>query len=204
MLIKLNEVSAYCLNHSKYLERYKNIENMCSKLNMGLHRVPSDTVSYSHQKNVAYDSISLINMAISNNKYPFVIFEDDATLIDNIPETFDIPEEADLIYWGANNMSGPPDINNKIKINDHNKDYYRLYNSQSGHALLVPNKQSSLLLKCVYEESFYTNKFSDVILPNMSEQKVFLSPKDAPYFYQNDGRNHYITKFKWKNFNEIK
>lgn len=26
-----------------------------------------------------------------------------------------------------------------------------------------------------------------------------MTPKDGPYFYQNDGHNEYITKFLWKN-----
>jgi hypothetical protein len=201
MNIDLSSLTTYVLHCPNYPNRWNNIENMCKFLDVNPIQIISEkNKNYSHQKNIAMGGINLLNLALNNNKYPFLILEDDATLIDDhIPLKFEIPKDADLIYWGSNRVSGPPTIKNKLKIEEYNTEYYRIFNSQSTHAIVVPNKNSALLIRDIYAISFDTNVFHDVILPNISNNRIFLTPKNGVYFYQNDGRNHQITKFKWKN-----
>lgn len=192
----LSDIPAYCLSH--YRDRRIGIADMCARLNMRVVFIDSDTNKYSRQQNVAHDTVDLIYYAISQSKYPFLILEDDATLIDSVPKKIAIPTEADLIYWGSNKFSGPPVLSSALYLSEYNDSYYRIVNSQSSHAILVPSKQSAIFFKNILLESLIYNQFSDVCLPNISKEKLFLTPKDGPYFYQNDGKNGWITNFKWK------
>lgn len=195
MNININEIPIYVLHCNKYPCRINNVKKIFKRYTI----CNSNTTKYTHQRNVAYDLIELIIIAISENKYPFIILEDDAVLIDSIPQNIIIPENADLIYLGSNICSGPPATDNKIYLENYNEIYYRIYNSQSGHAILVTNKKSALFFKDILLESLIYDKYHDVLLPNISSSKIFLTPKDGPYFYQKDGKNERITKFKWKN-----
>lgn len=200
MIIQLKHIPAYILHSPKYPKRLINIRNVCHSLFLSGQEFISDTIEYSHQQNVAYDSWRMIQFAMTENIYPFIMLEDDALIIDHIPSEINIPnEEFDLIYYGSNKSSGPPVLKNKLSIQEFDNDYYRLYNSQSTHAIVVPNESSGKFLKDIYKIAFDTNQYHDVILPNLSHQKIFLTPKDGPYFYQND-KHKDITKFKWKEF----
>ena len=44
----------------------------------------------------------------SKNDVPFILFEDDACPMQSLPEYFDIPEEADLIYLGGSTYEAKP------------------------------------------------------------------------------------------------
>lgn len=198
IIVSMSQIPAYCLSH--YRDRRISIADMCSKLDMKVIFIDSDTNKYTRQQNIAHDSLDLIYYAMHKDIYPFLILEDDATLIDTIPFSIEIPKEADLIYWGSNRVSGPPVLTSSLYLSEYNDSYYRLFDSQSGHAILVPNRQSALFFKNILLQSLITNQFSDVSLPNISKEKIFLTPKDGPYFYQKDGRNEWITNFKWNNF----
>lgn len=198
MKINLSNTPAYCLNNSKYVERRNNIKRMCEFLGITVQFILSDTDKFSRQQNIAYDTVQLIYTAMCRGIYPFILLEDDASLIDSIPSfNINIPDEADLIYWGANKCSLHPNI----ILSEYNDEYYRICHTQSGHALLITNYKSAMFFKDILLQSLIYNEFSDVILPAISKSKLFLTPKDGPYFYQNDGRNMNITKFKWKNSN---
>lgn len=196
MNIPLKDIPAYCLSH--YRNRRNNISSMCSKLNISVTFIDSDTTKFSRQQNIARDTLQLIHTAMFNNIYPFIIFEDDAALIDDVPSHIDIPDnKIDLIYWGAMMYSLPPNI----MLSEYNDNYYRILYTQTGHALVIPSPKSALFFKNVLLQSLISNEFSDVILPRISNTKLFLTPKDGPYFYQNDGHNESITNFKYANTN---
>lgn len=200
MLINTKDIPAYCLNFPSYIQRRNNIESMCNSLSMRVTFIESATQKYTHQQNLSFDAISLMHTAMCANQYPFIIFEDDATIIDSVPIVMNIPETSDLIYLGSNRVSGPPVIKQKMYITEFDDNYYRIYNSQSGHALLVPSLNSALFLRSVYLRSLAENEFSDVILPNLSDTKIFLIHKNGPFFYQKDKYEN-ITKFKIRNLN---
>lgn len=197
MLVPLCGLKTYCFHSDKYPERRARISAMCKMLQLRCSFFLATTTAYTHQRNVAHDLVNLVTDALCANEYPFLLLEDDATLIDKIPPTVDIPEEADLVYWGSSKDSGPPTTDNWLKVEDYNEDFYRVYNSQTGHALVFPTKNAALFFKSVLLESLITNNYHDVLLPNMSPDKLFLTPKDGPYFYQADGRNELRTKIKW-------
>lgn len=199
MIVQTRDIKTYVLHCNKYPERWVKIEQLCKNIFNKYEKIESDTTEYTHQQNIAYDSLNLIKVAIQNNIYPFLILEDDATLIDIIPEFITIPKTVDLIYYGSNILSGPPILKNKLKIEDFNNEYYRIYNSQSAHAILIPNKQSAIFLQKIYKIALDSNNYHDIILSTISERKIFITPKDGLYFYQNDKKNHSITKFKWYN-----
>lgn len=199
-IVKLNEIQAYCLHRSVFRDRKNKFHNMCYDLGIQYSFVESDTIDYTKQQNVAYDLIALIIKAIQKNIYPFIIFEDDAQLIDTIPSIIKIPEEADLIYWGASSYTTTGQ-NKPLYLLDYNEDYYRIFNTQSGHAIIVPNYNSTLLIKNILLESLIKNTYHDILLPQSSNKYLFLTPKDGPYFYQKDNSNEAVTNFKWKTSN---
>lgn len=200
--ITTSSLATYVLHCPTYPGRWDNIQSMCLSIGINPIQIISEkNKDYSHQRNIAFGGIKLINLALDNDKYPFLILEDDATLIDSaMPKMFEIPCNTHIIYWGSNKTSGPPTIKRKLKLEEFNNDYYRILNSQSTHAIVICNKDAALLLRDIYTISFDTNIFHDIILPNISHNRIFLTPKNAPYFYQNDGHSNKITKFKWKQY----
>ena len=85
MFIKFEEIFAYYLNRDIFIERRYNMENMLLKLKMNYERIPSNTVLEPRQNGMSVDLLTLIKTAINNDKYPFIIFEDDASIIDIVP-----------------------------------------------------------------------------------------------------------------------
>lgn len=203
MIVSVRGLKTCCLHSGKYRERLVRISAMCEKLGLRCSFFPADTKAYSHQRNVAYDLTKLISTAICENEYPFLLLEDDATLIDSIPQFVDIPENSDLIYWGSNEQSGPPTINDWLKLEDYSPTMYRIYNSQSGHAIVFPARRSADLFRSILLETLITDEYHDVLLPNASPNQLFLTPKDGPYFYQSDGKNEQITKIKWSRIRSV-
>jgi hypothetical protein len=200
MFIKFEEIFAYYLNRDIFIERRGNMENMLLKLKMNYERIPSNTVLEPRQNGMSVDLMTLIKTAINNDKYPFIIFEDDASIIDIVPEVIDIPEEADLIYLGGSlyNCGGKK---LDLRITDYNDEYYRILSSLGGHAIVVPHRKGADIILKAFSKSLENNEYTDLGLAIASEKYLFLTPKNGMYFYQNDAHTIPVTNFKW---NDVK
>ena len=67
----------------------------------------------------------------------------------------------------------------------------------SMHVTIIPNEKSANLFLENLNKSFELSEFLDLNLTMKSKELVFLTPKDGPYFYQ-DNYNDQVTKFKWQ------
>lgn len=203
MIIKYKNIPCYYLSKPEEIQRQKNIENMLDYLGMKHTMIVSDTFIRNRHTSIAYDTIKLIDCAISNNIFPFLWMEDDSTLIDTLPHDIDIDSKVDLIYLGSTlhnyNRSLKAENILSLRIEDYNDQYFRIINSLSCHAIIVPSLRSAVLTKLFLKETIENNIPHDVTLNIKSRKHLFLTPKDGPFFYQNDTHNKIISNFKWKN-----
>jgi hypothetical protein len=68
----------------------------------------------------------------------------------------------------------------------------------SGHARLLIDKNSANNYVNLANEAIEKKQFLDLHLAKNSKNLVFITPKDGPYFYQNDKHTKPITKFLWE------
>jgi len=203
MIIEYKNIPCYYLSKPEEFERQKNIESMLCSLDMKFTKILADTFGASRNISISTDTIKLINTGIENNVFPFLWMEDDATLIDNLPQNIDIDEMTDLIYLGStlhnHNRSLKSENILRLKIKNYNECYYKIINSLSCHAIVVPSLESANLVKKILKESIEKDIPHDVALNIWSRKKLFLTPKDGPFFYQNDIHNKVVSNFKWRN-----
>lgn len=136
---------------------------------------------------------------------PFLILEDDATLISkNYNPIVEVPENADMIYLGGtrNASAFKGDLGDKKKTSfgktkthmiyeDFDDLYVRIFNMHSAHAILVLNEKGRKTFANSILE--YNEPFDICFALKMSKCLTLLRKK--VYWYQKDGRNDHYTKF---------
>lgn len=196
-MIDLRSIKTYYLNPDSFLARRNTIEAVLNNLNMNYERWPSVTHLSSKQNNYSFGSIGMVEKAISNNEYPFLLLDDDVDAIVDFPEKIYVPEECDILYLGASlyECAGrkPP-----LKLEDFDPNYYRIYYPLSSHALLIMKKSAAEKTIEILKKSLEDGEFSDINMAMESDNLVYLTPKDGPYFYQTDAHTSLVTKFLWK------
>ena len=192
MKLQIKDISAVYINPDRFLERRNKIEEWIKKVGfkfcvrMACNKTFPDraiTINHAH--------LNTLKMIVA----PVILFEDDASPMRPLPECFDIPEEADLVYLGGSNYIY--DNNKSLYIEEYNKDFYRVYNMLSFHAVLFPNKKSVEKVINLLEKAIKENKFNDITIANSSKENIFLVPKEGNYFFQDDYTSE-VTKFYWK------
>lgn len=193
--MKLTDIPVYYINPDSYKDRKQNINNILLSYGFNFTRVSSNDTAPARWTRINNGFLKLLDKV---QTYPALILEDDATPISTLPLYINIVEEASIIYLGASTYECG--MNKKpLRIEEYNSQYYRLFNSLGAHAMIIPNKKGADFFRSVLEYSNQVNYFSDYHLALKSEETLYLTPKDGPYFYQNDGHNEYITKFLWSN-----
>ena len=191
MKLQIKDISAVYINPDRFLERRKKIEEWIN--NVGFLRTcrvaydktfPDRAITMNHAHKYALEQ--------SKNDVPFILFEDDACPMQSLPEYFDVPEEANLIYLGGSTYEAKP-----LKLEEYNESFYRVYNMLSFHAVLFPNKKSVEKVISLLEKAIKENKFNDITIANSSKENIFLVPKEGNYFFQDDYTSN-VTKFYWK------
>jgi hypothetical protein len=197
MVVNFKDIPVYYINPDFFEDRRKKMDQYLNTLGLEYERIPSNSTQHLRENRINEGQIELLHRAIEKDKYPFLILEDDVRLIGDLPETIEIPKGIKLIYLGASTWEcggAKP----KLKIVDYNKEYYRLYHSLGTHAILVPSKESAEYFIDIAKKAIRENMYSDISLAIDSAKQVFLTPKNGPYFYQNDAHTAPITKFLWK------
>jgi hypothetical protein len=196
-LIDVNSIKVYYLNPDSFVARKKSMDEYLEKLGFKFERAPSNSSYELRQNRICEGFIKLTERAIANGEYPFLILEDDARLIDSLPEKITIPDEATLIYWGASTWECGG-IKPKLAINCHNSEYYRLHHSLGCHAILIPDRLGADHFIKINQMAINASEYSDILFAVESANSVYLTPTEGPYFYQNDAHTEPITRFKWK------
>ena len=133
-------------------------------------------------------------------KPPILILEDDCCPTEWFKTELNVPDDADVVHIGTSGWGvkdGRSEWNN-LSISKYNDDYYRLYNSLGCHAILITNKTGAELFLEKQKEAINRKDHGDIYLAVASNKHLILTPKDGPYFYQNDAHTEPITKFLWK------
>ena len=195
--MKTKDIPVYYLNPDFFPERRIAMEKFLDELKLKWERVPSNSNASLRQIRINEGFIKLAERAIENNKYPFLVLEDDARLISSLPEELDIPVDAKFIYLGVS-LWECGGIKPKLKITEYNNEYYRLYHSLGCHAIIVPNKSSAEHSINIQQIAINKKDYSDIYFAIDSGEQVYLTPREGPYFYQNDAHTAPITNFLWK------
>jgi len=196
MDVKLIDIPFYYLNYEGYTDRRNKIEALFNNLNLEYYRISNDIKLDLRQDRISFGQIKLICDAIEKNKFPFISIDDDMELIRPLPESINIPDECDFIFLGGSlyNCGG---IKPNMEIKDFNNDFYRVYYMLSLTPCLIPNIKSAKLMMKFLIDSLSTNQFCDIAITMESKERVYLTPKNGPYFYQ-DNYNKEVTKFLWE------
>lgn len=201
MKINSTDIHGYFINPDHFSHRLNDITNTINSLNLAsVTRIAFNEKFSVRNVTMSNAHITLIEKAISDKNFPFLLLEDDAMLINNFPTEFDIPNEAELVYWGGS-LYDCGGIKPNMYIENYDENYYRVYNMLSAHAVLIPNLKSAELIVKIYNEAISMTDFNDIYLALYSKDHIFLTPKNGPYFYQNDFTSS-ITKFLWLDVSE--
>ena len=181
----------YYINPDSYTHRVEAINNVVNALDpKQSYRVNVNKGNNSIEK-CGYAHIETLDQIINNNTYPSLILEDDAEFIDKDLEY--VAVDADVVYLGGSTW---PTFNS-LRLEEYNDHYYRVYNMLSLHSYVVTNKKAAERLRDMYIKSTSTSEHIDLSVARASGDLVCVTPKDSPYFYQNDAHNIGVTKFKW-------
>lgn len=194
--MNISDIITYYINPHSYSYRRKGIEDTLHSVGFKkINRIEYNNTFPDRAHTMSKAHIYTLQVAIDNNKFPFIVFEDDARLIKPLPETINIPEETRLIYLGGSSYY----VGKPVRIENYNNEYFRVYNMLSFHAVLIPNKESAEFVINTFEEAISKGIFNDENIAIKSENNIFLVPKDGNYFYQDDYTAD-VTKFLWKDF----
>lgn len=191
MKLQIKDISAVYINPDRFLDRQKKMESWVN--NIGFSSVTRIVYNESFSdRAITMNHAHKYALEQSKNDVPFILFEDDAALMQPLPEYFDVPEEADLVYLGGSNYNLLG-----IKLEEYNNDFYRVYNMLSFHAVLFPNRNSVEKVIKLLEKAINKKKFNDITIASSSTENIFLVPKEGNYFFQDDYTSN-VTKFYWK------
>lgn len=192
--MNISDINAYFINPDDYSHRRKSIEDILVSCNFkSVTRIAFNEKSHGKNNTMTKAHLALLNKALEDNAFPFVLFEDDARLIKPLPESFNIPNEAELIYLGGSNYSFGP----QMRIEEYNDEYFRVYNMLSAHAILVPDARGLTTIVDAYNKALEESGYNDIQLAHSSNHHIFLVPKEGNYFYQDDYTKS-VTDFLWK------
>jgi hypothetical protein len=202
MEIKTKDLAVFYMNPDGFHTRRETMENRLSNLQMNYERVPSNSDSMSRIIRMNEGLMKMCMIGMQKGSYPFLMLEDDALDICTLPDKINVPEEAKLIYWGISlyNTGGKK---KNLYAEEYNKDYYRVYHSLATHAILIPNASGGQYLVEIIKKAIEKDDFADMYLAIDSDEQIILTPKDGPYFCQDDAHTRPVTDFKWKNKPEL-
>ncbi len=200
MLVNFKDIPFYYLNFDGYTERKERMEKLIKDLGVNAIRISNNAESELRQNRIGLGVIKLLSIAKEIGKYPFISMDDDMAIIKSLPDSIDIPNQADFILLGGS-LYETGGYKPNMKLENFNDQYYRVYYMLSMHCMIIPNEKSVDTLLESIKESLDKNQFLDFDLSMKSNDIVYLTPKDGPYFYQ-DNYNEPVTRFLWEDVKE--
>ena len=196
MLVNFKDIPFYYLNFNGYIERRAKMESLINNIGINAIRISNNAESELRQNRIALGVIKLLSIAKEIGIYPFISMDDDMELIKDIPSSIKVPKEADFILLGGSLYETGGHKPN-MKLENFDNEYYRVYYMLSMHCMVIPNEKSANTLLGSIKESLENNQFLDIDLSMRCNDIVYLTPKDGPYFYQNN-YNESVTRFLWE------
>lgn len=196
MFVDTNSIPFYYLNYEGYTDRHLEMIKLVDSLKINATRIPNNVDNPLRQNRISIGFIKLLEQAMSNNVFPFITMDDDIYPIKDLPTHIEIPEKADLIFWGGS-LYETGGYKPNMYIEDYDSHYYRCYYMLSLHCMIVPNLESAKFILDSVNQSLSNNQFLDVDITMKSKDMVFLTPKDGPFLYQRN-YNEQVTRFIWE------
>ena len=196
MVINFKDINFYYLNYEGYTDRRIEMDNMLHDWGVTYNRISNNVDLPLRQNRITVGHIKLLKQAITNNSFPFIIMDDDIKPTTNLPENINIPKDTDIMFLGGS-LYDCGGIKPNMYITHYNDDFYRVYYMLGLTPSLIPNLKSAQLLLNFLQNSLQTSEFFDIIITMYSKEHIYLTPKNGPYFYQNN-YNEPVTKFLWK------
>ena len=182
--INLEDIDYYCLTILKNEKRRDNILKMKLK-NLNFCYAPPKKSNY---RSATTGLLKILTSIDTNNFKPFVILEDDVSLLDKLPTQINIPKNSDLVYLGIssqgwNNGFQSSNITTRLIGLNINNELVKIFNMLSTHAILINSKRGLNLYKRCMLESFIKNIPWDI--PIVNKQKYYnVYAFKTPIFYQ--------------------
>lgn len=201
MKLTFKNLQAYYIHAENFPDRTEALLVNLDKLGVkSSTRIISNSEPVCKPNNITKAHLQMIEKVIDQNEYPCLILEDDIRFIKDLPLEFEVPDEADMIYLGGSlyNDQFKPDL----YITEYNDIFYRVYYMYTAHAIIITNKKTALKYREICEDVIKNCTPHDIPLALISKDFIALTPKDGLYLYQ-DGYNQDITRFQWKNYENV-
>lgn len=201
MDINFKQIPFYYLNHEAYVDRNIDMKLLINKLGVNATRVGNTSNLPLRQDRISAGIIKMLNLIVEQNIFPSIITDDDVSLITNLPEIINIPSDTTFIFLGGS-LYECGGIKPNMYITEYSDDFYRVYYMLSLHTTIIPSLNSANLLLNMLNIALQKSEFCDIIITMNSLDMLYLTPKNGPYFYQNN-YNSPVTKFLWKDYLDI-
>jgi hypothetical protein len=197
---KISDSFIYYINseHPNFNGKRESMEEKLSGLGL-----PYKRVAVPVQNGVATVNIvsgahrDATQFAVEANRFPLLILEDDVELVNDFPFDLEINKDAKLIYLGLSLHNAGQ---GRLELESHDDNYYRVKNSLSAHAVLIPTDESAKYYIDLCNKSISKTNWHDKELARDSKKKLFLTPKTGPIFFQTDAHTRPVTNFKLGEF----
>lgn len=198
MKIDLSEIQVYYINLPHHKDKNETISNMLNRLDFkNVQRLDGSLCP----ENPTAGCSRAHYHSIDPDKVPFILFEDDAFVLDDSwrANIIEVPDDADAVYLGASTWG---------RMNGHNGEYIqydkvegypdllRVYNILATHAILYLSKDyASMIKRVAYHTGYVIGDYNDVGFAEV--QRYFnVYAFDNPIFAQSSniiGTNKSIT-----------
>lgn len=191
--IDISKIPVLWTTCDKSKNRHQPMEDMLEGLGIPSNKI-SGPITTPYTIGVAHGYLD----AISRFKPPFLILEDDATLVREMESTiFSCPTDADSLYLGTSmygRLEGRTVFNGVLATTTSNPAVNSVYNMLSMHAIVYLSDRYKNHIMDLLQSHIDnpTGGVDDPIAESMSDYNVYAVAD--PVFYQADGHSDHATK----------
>lgn len=164
MKIKLTDIPAYYINLPHHTDKNEKMQSMLSECGFkSIIRLDG----YVYPENPIAGCSRAHYHAISSNTTPFILFEDDAFLLENqFQNELEIPDAADALYLGTSTWGRMNGHNGEYIQYDVMEDYpgiLRVYNILATHAILyLSSDYAHMISRVAHHTGYVIEDYNDV------------------------------------------
>ena len=209
MFINLSNINFYFLTLKTNCEKSKHILDILK--DMKVTEITAPTPEIGKQKSGTIGHFQMIEQGLKDQDstkpfQPFIILEDDVSLLEDLPITLDIPNNTDILYTGISACAlghnkdwwNPADHLDAYDIDDK---YVKIHNMLSTHSIMICSPLgASIYMKCMCSNYYQNGKGWDIYLAKMQPHYNVYALK-IPIFYQDKkyGGEEWATKISLEN-----
>ena len=208
MKLELKKIKYYFLtcNNPKrkkhMLEEFKDLDITPVEPVTGINKLCSGATGHSR----IYD-LGVQEQDKNKSFQPFVVLEDDCKKYRNFQDTFEIPDNSDILYigistWGMDFKKSKTGINGLIYSDNINDDLLRVYNMLSTHGYIICSIRGLLLYQKCLLDDFYKKRGWDMSMAEIQPHlNVYALKNPLVYQCKSMGGFENWTKINFNNTN---